>query len=399
MDDNMAQAVRESTTVAIIGGGVSGLTAATLLRKSGVACVVLERQTRRYVEGRQRAGLVEYRGIRMFREWGLEHLLGSFPASNILEIRVDGETRLFGADPYTNETEALLVPQQALVRNLIGAFLADGGDLRFEVADVTLHGLDDDGGRPLVRYTATDGTAHEIECDFIAGCDGDHGVAVASVPDGAMAAHAFDYGVTWLTILADAPPPQYAMMAVGTRGYAAQYGRGPAASRFYLQVDPADTPEDWPHARIWDELSRRLHRPELPTGPITETEVFQLRALVREPMSYGRLYLVGDAAHVISPMGAKGMNLALYDAEMLATAIRDVALAGDDSGLRAYSDVCLARTWRYQEWSSWLSSMIFGLCPANADPFQGRLARARFESALGTDSGARSWAGYWTGLV
>src|SRR3984957_16256347 len=202
MDDDMTQAVRESTTVAIIGGGVPGLTAAMLLRKSGVPCVVLERQARGYVEARQRAGLVDYRGIRMFREWGLEHLLGSFPASNILEIRVDGETRLFGTDPYTNETVAQLVPQQALVRNLIKAFLADGGDLRFDVADVTLHGLDDDGsgGKPLGRYTGADGTAHEIECDFVAGCDGDHGVSNASVPDGALANYALDYGITWLTI-------------------------------------------------------------------------------------------------------------------------------------------------------------------------------------------------------
>jgi len=393
----MTQMPRESTTVAVVGGGVSGLTAATLLRKSGVECIVLERQSRDYVEARQRAGLVEYRGIRMFREWGLEHLLGRFPANNSLEIRVDGETRLLGADQHTNETVAQLVPQQALVRNLIAAFLADGGDLRFEAADVTVHGLD--GDKPVVRYTGSDGTAREIECDFVAGCDGDHGVTNASVPDGAMTAHAFDYGITWLTILADALPPATALMAVGERGYAAQYFRGPAASRFYLQVDPADRPADWPHERIWDELRFRLHRPDLPTGPITETEVFQLRAVVREPMSYGRLYLLGDAAHVISPMGAKGMNLALRDAEVFATAIRDYTTTGDDSCLRAYSDACLARAWRYQEWSYWLSYMIFGLCPANADPFRMRMARARFEYAVGTDAGARSWAAFWTGLV
>jgi len=393
----MAQAVRESTTVAIVGGGVAGLTAATLLRKSGVDCVVLERQARDHVEARQRAGLVEYRGIRMFREWGLEHLLGRFPADNALEIRVDGETRLLGADPYTSEYSAQLVPQRVLVTNLIKSLLDDGGDLRFEAADVTLRGLGT--GKPVVSYTAPDAAVREIECDFVAGCDGDHGVSNASVPDDAMTAHAFDYGITWLTVLADAPPPKYPLMATGTRGYAAQYFRGPATSRFYLQVDPADTPGDWPAERIWAELRYRMYRPDLPTGPITETEVFPLRALVREPMSYGRLYLLGDAAHVISPMGAKGMNLALYDAEVFVTAIRDFIAAGDDSGLRAYSDTCLARTWRYQEWSHWQSDMIFGLCPANADPFRQRLARARFERALGTDAGARAWAELWPGLV
>jgi p-hydroxybenzoate 3-monooxygenase len=397
MDGDMAQAVRESTTVAIVGGGVSGLTLATLLRKSGVDCVVLERLSRDYVEARQRAGLVEYRGIRMFREWDLEHLLGRFPAHNMLEIRVDGETRLFGADPYTSEYSAQLVPQQALVRNLIKDLLDNGGDLRFEAVDVTLHGLG--SARPVVRYTDGDGTAREIECDFVAGCDGDHGVSNASVPGDAVTAHTFDYGITWLTILADAPPPHYPLMATGQRGYAAQYFRGPATSRFYLQVDPADTPGDWPPERIWAELRHRLHCPDLPAGPITETEVFPLRALVREPMSYGRLYLLGDAAHVISPMGAKGMNLALYDAEVFATAVRDFTRTGDDSGLRAYSDTCLARTWRYQEWSHWQSDMIFGLCPANADPFRQRLARARFERALGTDAGVRAWAELWPGLI
>src|SRR5882724_3356158 len=157
----------------------------------------------------------------MFREWDLEHLLGRFPAHNMLEIRVDGETRLFGADPYTSEYSAQLVPQQALVRNLIKDLLDNGGDLRFEAVDVTLHRLG--SARPAVRYTRGDGTAREIECDFVAGCDGDHGVSNASVPGDAVTAHTFDYGITWLTILADAPPPQYPLMASGQRGYAAQY--------------------------------------------------------------------------------------------------------------------------------------------------------------------------------
>jgi p-hydroxybenzoate 3-monooxygenase len=361
-----------------------------------VDCVVLERQTRAYVEQRQRAGLVEYRGIRMFHDWGLDAVLGSFPADNSLEIRVDGVTRLLGTDPFSRQNVGQLVPQQALVRNLIGALLADGADLRFEVPDVTLDGADTD--HPLVRYSGTDGTVREISCDFIAGCDGDHGISSTAAPAAAMSVTSHDFAVSWLAILADAAPPRYPLMAVGERGYAAQYFRGPNASRFYLQVAPGDTTADWPADRIWDELRFRMHRPDLPTGPVTETEIFPLRAQVREPMSYGRLYLLGDAAHVISPMGAKGMNLALYDAEVFATAVRDYTATGDAAGLRDYSATCLARTWRYQEWSEWFAEMIFGMCPQNADPFRSRLARARFERVLTMPTAERHWSELFTGL-
>jgi p-hydroxybenzoate 3-monooxygenase len=392
----MAQALRETTTVAIVGGGVSGLTTAMLLRRAGIDSIVLERQSRAYVERRQRAGLVEYRGIRMFRAWGLEHLLGNFPADNTLEIRVDGQTCLFGRDTYSREAVGQLVPQQALVRMLVAAFLDGGGDLRFEAADVAVRDLDT--ARPVVGYTDAAGNRREIECDFVAGCDGDHGVTNASVPDGAFTEYAHDFGITWLTILADAPPPEYPLIAPGHRGYAAHFFRGPTSSRFYLQIPPDDTAGDWPAERIWEQLRYRLHRPSLPGGPVTETEVFPLRALVREPMSYGRLYLLGDAAHVISPMGAKGMNLALYDAEVFVTGVRDFIRDGDDTCLRGYSATCLARTWKYQEWSHWMSDMLHGMCPQNADPFRGKLARARFDRALNTETGRAYWAELWTGL-
>jgi p-hydroxybenzoate 3-monooxygenase len=324
----MTQPVRESTTVVIVGGGVSGLTAASLLRRSGVECVVLERQSRGHVEQRQRAGVVEYRGVLMFERWGLGQLLGGFPADNTLEIRVDGETRLLGQDAYSKDAAGRTVPQQLLVRNLIAAFIADGGDLRFDAADVTLHGLD--GDRPVVGYLDDQGNAREIECEIVAGCDGDHGIASKSVPADAMATYTFEQGISWLTILAEAPPPRYPLMAVGQRGYAAQYARGPKATRCYLQCDPDDTPADWPAERIWAELRLRLYRPELPTGP--------------------------------------------------------------------NSDLCLERTWKYQEWSYWMSEMLHDMSGASADPFLARLARARFQRLLDSPAAARSWAEMMTGL-
>src|SRR5258708_3716224 len=195
------RATREATTVAIVGGGASGLATAMLLRRSGIDCVVLERQSRDYVEQRQRAGLVEFRGVRMFTEWGLADVLGAFPADNTMEVRVDGEPVLIGQDAHAREYVGLLTPQQALVRNLIAAFLAEGGDLRFDVTEVALHGID--SARPVVSYAGADGVAREVECDFIAGCDGDHGVSRAAIPGGVLTAYTRDYGVTWLAILAD----------------------------------------------------------------------------------------------------------------------------------------------------------------------------------------------------
>src|SRR5579863_1942261 len=394
------QATREETTVAIVGGGVAGLTAAMLLRRSGIDCVVLERQSRAYVERRQRAGVVEYRGVRMFTEWGLGDLLGTFPADNTIELRVDGEPVFIGRDTHAQEHAGVLAPQQALVRNLVATFLADGGDLRFEAADVTMNGLD--SPRPVVSYTDAEGIAHQIACGLIAGCDGDHGVSRESVPGGVLTAYTRDYGVTWLAVLADTPAPRYPCFAIGNRGYAAGFSRGPKAARFYLEIPPGDTQADWPPERIWSQLRERFWRPDLVDGPVTETEIVRLRSQVFEPMSYGRLYLLGDAAHVISPMGAKGMNLALSDAETFASAARDYVQAGDDSGLRAYSGTCLARTWRYQEYADWMSQTFFSRCGehAAADPYGARLAEARLARFTQQSSAAAlAWGELITGLA
>jgi p-hydroxybenzoate 3-monooxygenase len=394
------QATREETTVAIVGGGVAGLTAAMLLRRSGIDCVVLERRSRAYVEQRQRAGLVEYRGVRMFTEWGLGDLLGTFPADNTVEVRVDGEPVFIGRDAHAQEHVGVLAPQQALVRNLVTAFLDDGGDLRFEVADVTMSGLS--SPRPVVSYTDGEGIAREIACDLIAGCDGDHGVSRESIPGGVLTAYTRDYGVTWLAVLADTLAPRYPCFSIGVRGWAAGFSRGPKAARFYLEIPAGDTQADWPAERIWSQLRERFWLPDLAAGPITETEIVRLRSQVFEPMSYGRLYLLGDAAHVISPMGAKGMNLALYDAETFVNAARDYVQAGDDSGLRAYSGTCLARTWRYQEYADWLSRMFISRCAghAAADPYGARIAEARLARFTEPSSAAGlAWGEMMTGLA
>lgn len=385
----------ESTTVVVIGAGPAGMTVATLLRHSGVDCVVLERRSRDHVAQRQRAGIVETRAVRMFESWGLsDRVLGGIPYDGILEFRVDGRSHLVSDSDGSDGPPARLCPQQILVQKLTETFLEGGGDLRFDAADVFPYDLT--GDRATVRYRDADGTTRAITCDFVAGCDGDRGVSRTAVPDGALTAHAFDHGIGWLTVLADAPPPAHPLLAVSGGGFAAHFPRGPHASRYYLQCPPDDDPAAWTETRVRDALRDRLGDPALGSGPITDREVFRLRSLVHDPMQYGRLFLVGDAAHIVSPMGGKGMNLALYDADLLARAVRDFVRTGDETALRSYSTRCLRRVWNDQEFSHWLTRTLHDA--GDAAPFPRHLARARLDRLFNAPAAARAFAELMTGL-
>ncbi|GIH14427.1 4-hydroxybenzoate 3-monooxygenase [Rugosimonospora africana] len=374
------------TTVVIVGAGPTGLTLANMLQHNDIPCVVLERRSREFVENRHRAGIVDARVRRMYQDWGLADVLGGPPDDGILEFRVDGEAHLVDHATLSGGQYGWLCPQQVLVRGLIARFLAGGGDLRFETADVTPHELTGD----RVRVTGTDpsGVTTTFTAPYLAGCDGTRGASRASLPAGAVATYTFDHEVSWLTILATAPPPPHPLLAVSEHGYAAQFYRGPKASRYYLQCRPEDEPADWPAERVWPQLRMRLGDDALPDGPITEIGRVDMRSEVCEPMSYGRLFLAGDAAHVMTPMGGKGMNLAVLDAETLAVAISAAVRDGDESGLRAYSATCLERAWRYQEFSRWMLEMLHDAGDASrVGPFRRRLARTRL-AALFTDSTA-----------
>jgi p-hydroxybenzoate 3-monooxygenase len=388
----------DSTTVVVIGAGPAGLTVANLLRRSGIDCVILERQTREHVAQRQRAGIVEARAVRMFDSWGLaDRVLGGVPSDGTLEFRVDGESHLVSDDDGSEGPPARLCPQQVLVQKLTAVYLADGGDLRFEAADISLHDLT--GDRPTVRYRTADGALRAIDCSFVAGCDGDHGISRTAVPDGVLTAHAFDHGIGWLTVLADAPPPARPLLAVSPQGFAAHFARGPHASRYYLQCPPDDHPDAWPDARVWDALRTRLADPALAPGPITDRETFRLRSLVHDPMQYGRLFLVGDAAHIVSPMGGKGMNLALHDADLFARAVRDSVRDHDDTGLRTYSQRCLRRVWNDQEFSHWLTRTLHDAGDdTRSGPFHRSLARARLDRLFTSPTAARAFAELMAGL-
>jgi p-hydroxybenzoate 3-monooxygenase len=389
------------TTVVVIGAGPAGLTVGNLLRRSGIDCVLLERRPREHVELRQRAGVVEFRAVRMFDEWGLaDAVIGDIPADGALELRVDGRATVLGADTGDGggATPMVLCPQQVLVRRSIAAFLADGGDLRFGATVDGVRGLD--GDRPTVSYTDATGQRHEIECDYLAGCDGDRGGVRDAVPAGVLTEYPFDHRLAWLTVLADTAPPANSTMAVSRQGFAGHFARGPAAGRYYLQCGLDDSVDDWPDERIWSELRSRLGQAGLAEGPITDREVFRLRSVVREPMSYRRLFLVGDSAHVVAPLGGKGMNLALHDAEMFVLGVRDAVRSGDTARLDRYSADCLRRVWNYQEFSRWLTETLHDAGDDSlAGPFRRRLALARLDRLVSSPSAARAFADLLAGIA
>jgi p-hydroxybenzoate 3-monooxygenase len=383
------EALQELTTVVIIGAGVAGLTAAHMLKRNGVDCVVLERQNRGYLEQRNRAGVVEPRACGMFEKWGLGHVLGGQLSEGLIEFRLNGVTRLARQYPQRADApRARACPQQILVRNLLAAFIAEGGDLRFNAREVSLHEIASES--PVVRYEDETGARREICCRVIAGCDGDRGVSRTAIPETAITRHTEDFGISWLVVLAQVPPARYPIYGMSDHGYAGHFPRGPQMSRYYLQIPPGHQVSDWPDARIWTELKLRLGDPFWPEGPVLEKDVLPLRAVV---------FLVGDAAHIYSPTGGKGANSAMYDAETLAGAVIDLVRNGNADGLRCYSDQCLRHTWNYQEFSVWLLDLLHDIGDtARGGTFRRGIARARLERLMSSEIAADAYRELMAGL-
>ncbi|RWE80635.1 MAG: 4-hydroxybenzoate 3-monooxygenase [Mesorhizobium sp.] len=386
----------EETTVIIVGAGVSGLTLASFLRTSGVACVVLERIDRARVEVRQRAGVVDARAVRMFEQWGLADKLLAGPLAQTIDYRVNGVGRIFETIE-DDGSPGRFCTQQMLVNNLLRELIdVMAGDIRFSVTDVSIQ--NDEDRRPRVSYSDAAG-AHEFVCDYIIGCDAEHGVSRASIPDGVLTKYSHDFGYAWLAALVEAPVTGHPIMGVSDHGFVAQLPRGPHRSRYYLQCAFSDGPADWPDTRIWDEIRLRLCDNTIENAVVHDKDFVPMRSVVYAPMQYRNLFLVGDAAHLLPPTGAKGMNLALYDVDVLAQALVRAARDRDRAALDAYSSTVLPHIWKYQEFSAWMTDTMHDAGdPTQNGTFRQMAARARLDNLFDSPTAARLHSEYQRGL-
>ncbi|CAM5245716.1 4-hydroxybenzoate 3-monooxygenase OS=Streptomyces aurantiogriseus OX=66870 GN=GCM10010251_50270 PE=4 SV=1 [Streptomyces aurantiogriseus] len=387
--------------VVVVGAGPAGLTVGAVLRAAHIDCVVLETETRAFIEHRPRAGVIEEWAVRGLQQRGLATtLLERAELHTACEFRFGGERHRL---PYGELTgrHHFVYPQPLLVTDLVREYVdVRGGDARFAVRDVELHDLDTD--RPSVSYTCPEtGRRRVLHCDFVVGADGARGVSRAAlVPQRARIAR-HDYGIGWLALLAEAPPSSDCVLfGIHPRGFAGHMPRSPEVTRYYLQCPPGDDPENWPHERVWAELHERLGAagvPPLTEGKLIEKRVLDMHDYVVEPMTYGRLFLAGDAAHLVAPIAAKGMNLALHDAFLLGDALVAHLTEGDGSGLDGYSEACLRRVWDYQEFSQWLSEVYHGT--AAGDPFRAGTTLARLRRLFTSPVAAAAFVEQYLGTA
>jgi p-hydroxybenzoate 3-monooxygenase len=387
------------TQVAIIGAGPAGLLLAHLLHQRGIESVVLEAKSRHYVENRVRAGVLEHQSVGILNAAGVgERMRKEGLLHHGIYLHFAGRNHRIDFEELTGRA-VMIYGQQEVVSDLIAARLAARQPLYFEVEAVSVHDFQTDS--PRVRFTAAGGE-HTLECDFIAGCDGFHGICRATVPAEQLKVFERVYPFAWLGILAEiAPASDELIYANDERGFALLSMRSPSVSRLYVQCAPEEDVEKWPDERIWTELRARLDV-QLPSGRVLQKSVTPMRSFVTEPMSFGRLFLAGDAAHIVPPTGAKGMNLAIADVQVLARGLESF-YSGQRRGhsaameaLNAYSQTCLNRVWNVQRFSWWMTSLLHRFEEDSA--FDRRRQLAELEYVVSSRAAAQTLAENYVGL-
>jgi p-hydroxybenzoate 3-monooxygenase len=386
------------TQVGIVGAGPGGLLLSHILYLHGIDSVVVEIKSRSYIEERVRAGVLEQGTADLLTEIGVgERMKAQGLVHSGIELQFAGRRHRIDFKDLTGGKAVVVYAQHEVLKDLIKARLATGGKLFFEVEDVSVHGFKD--GKPSIRFR-NHGKCEELNCDFIAGCDGFHGICRPAIPDGVLRVFERVYPFGWLGILAEAPPSsQELIYAHHERGFALLSMRSQKISRLYVQCPPDDDIAIWPDDKIWQELHVRLETNngwKLIEGPVVQKGITGMRSFVVEPMQYGKLFLAGDSAHIVPPTGAKGLNLAVADVRLLARAFDQFYSSGKFQLLDEYSETCLRRVWKVQRFSWWMTSMLHRFEGDN--PFDQRRQLAELDYVTSSRIGAQSLAENYVGL-
>src|SRR5580700_9872373 len=352
------------TQVGIVGAGPAGLVLSHLLHLQGIESVVLETRSRKYCEERVRAGVLEQGTVDLLNEIGAgERMMREGMLHYGVNLRFSGRTHHIDFRELTGGRGITIYAQHEVIKDLVKARLAAGGQILFGVEDVSIRDFGEakSSAKPTILFRK-DGEAQQLTCDFIAGCDGSHGICRPSIPEGVLTLYERIYPFAWLGILAEAPPSSEELIyAYHERGFALLSMRSPQISRLYLQCKPDENLVEWSDERIWEELHTRLASTEgwrLTEGPIIQKGVTGMRSSVIEPMQYGKLFIAGDAAHIVPPTGAKGLNLAVADVRVLARALEAKYRRNDPDGLDNYSATCLRRVWKAERFSWYMTTML-----------------------------------------
>ena len=387
----------KKTQVGIIGAGPAGLVLSHRLYQAGIDSIVLESRSRAHVEGRIRAGVLEQNTVDLLTSIGVaDRLHKEGLVHHGVEFRFNGQSKRIPLADLTGGRAIYIYGQRQILKDLIKARLDTGGVILFEAEGRRIEGLQND--RPRIYYER-EGDEHVIECDHVAGCDGFHGISRRSIPDGVLKEYGHEYAFGWVGILADVPPSAEELIyAFHPNGFALHSLRSPSCSRLYVQSDPNDNLENWPDERIWTELHIRLATDgwSLQEGPIIEKTFAPLRTFAVEPMQYRRLFLAGDAAHIVPPTGAKGLNLAVADVKILSQGLITWYKTGGAELLENYSEACLRRVWRTQDFSNFITKLMH--LQAAVGTFEYKLQEAAFEYICTSEAAARVLAENYVGL-